>query len=322
MTQKEIAKTLNITQATVSMALSGSTRISPALRETVVRLAADRGYQPNIAGQMLRKKRTNVIGAILPRLTNLFYAELFQEVQTRLIPHGYMLYFCPATNPEERTRAIATLRQMCVAGVIGSTSASRELLELRRAGIAVVLYGGNSRLGDVSQVLPDREAGAEALVRHLLERGRRRIAYFGGNSPLSGRYRAYRRVLAEAGLPELNIPFDSDSVPDPVTVTAILLDHLKRYPDIDAIFTHNDELAIAARRAIDIAGYSVPGDIALAGFDNIPSGAYMIPPLTTVEQPRGEIAEALIAELFAGLKDPSHNAFVSIPCKLVVREST
>ena len=82
-------------------------------------------------------------------------------------------------------------------------------------------------------------------------------------------------------------------MPDPVTVTATLLDHLKRYPDIDAIFTHNDELAIAARRAIDIAGYSVPGDIALAGFDNIPSGEYMIPPLTTVEQPRGEIAEGV-----------------------------
>ena len=193
---------------------------------------------------------------------------------------------------------------------------------LRRAGIAVVLYGGNSRLGDVSQVLPDREAGAAALVRHLLERGRRRIASFGGNSPLSGRSRAYRRVLAHAGLPELSIPYDSDSALDPDTVTETLLDHLKRRPDIDAIFTHNDELAVAARRAIDIAGYSVPDDIALAGFDNIPSGAYMLPPLTTVEQPRGEIAEALIAELFAGLKDPSHNAFVSIPCRLVVREST
>ena len=60
----------------------------------------------------------------------------------------------------------------------------------------------------------------------------------------------------------------------------------------------------------------------LAGFDNIPSGEYMIPPLTTVEQPRGEIAEALIAELFASLRDPAHNAFIPIPCRLVVREST
>lgn len=322
MTQKEIAGALNITQATVSMALRGSPRISPALREAVARLAADSGYQPNIAGQMLRKKRTNVIGAILPRLTNLFYAELFQEVQKRLLPHGYMLYFSPASNREERARAIATLRQMCVAGVIGSTSACRELLELRRTGTAVVLYGGNSRLDGVSQVLPDREAGAEMLIRHLLERGRRRIAYFGGNSPECGRYRAYRKVLGEAGLPALNIPFDTDSALDPAGVSATLLDHLQRHPGIDAIFTHNDELAVAARRAIDIAGYSVPDDIALAGFDNIPYGMYMIPPLTTVEQPRGEIAEALIAELFASLRDPSHHAFVSIPCRLVVREST
>ena len=148
MTQKEIARTLNITQATVSMALRGSSRISPPLRETIRRLAADSGYQPNIAGQMLRKKRTNVIGALLPRLTHLFYAELFQEVQKRLLPRGYMLYFAPASTREEREKAIAALRQLCVAGVIGATSAYQELLELRKSGTAVVLYGGNQTIDD------------------------------------------------------------------------------------------------------------------------------------------------------------------------------
>lgn len=101
MTQKEIARTLNITQATVSMALKGSGRISPAVREAVCRLAAEVGYQPNLAGQMLRRKRANVIGAIFPRLTNLFHAELFQEIQQSLLPHGFMLYLAPAGNSGE-----------------------------------------------------------------------------------------------------------------------------------------------------------------------------------------------------------------------------
>ena len=74
MTQKEIAKALNITQAAVSMALKGSKRISPTLRQSVHELAANTGYRPNLAGQMLRRKRSNVIGAVFPRLSNQFYA--------------------------------------------------------------------------------------------------------------------------------------------------------------------------------------------------------------------------------------------------------
>ena len=99
MTQKEIARALNITQAAVSMALKGSERISPKLRESVRKLAEDAGYQPNLAGQMLRGGRTSLIGAVFPRLTNPFYAELFQEIQNQLRPRGFLLYFAPAETP-------------------------------------------------------------------------------------------------------------------------------------------------------------------------------------------------------------------------------
>ena len=106
MTQKEIAKQLNISQATVSMALKGSERISPAVREAVQKLASDAGYRPNPAGQMLRLGRSNVIGAVFPSLTNSYYAELFQELQRGLEPHGYLLYFIPAeTHPEAAAAA-------------------------------------------------------------------------------------------------------------------------------------------------------------------------------------------------------------------------
>ena len=96
MTQKEIARKLNVSQATVSMALKGSARISQTLRDSVRKLADDSGYLPNLAGQLLRQGRCNVIGIVFPSLVNSFYAELYQELQRKLQPHGYLLYTSPA----------------------------------------------------------------------------------------------------------------------------------------------------------------------------------------------------------------------------------
>lgn len=323
MTQKEIAKALNITQAAVSMALKGSERISPKLRESVRKLAEDAGYQPNLAGQMLRGGRTSLIGAVFPRLTNPFYAELFQEIQNQLRPRGFLLYFAPAETPEELRRTVEILRQMRVAGVIGLANGGRELLPLKEDGIALVLYGGDDPLNlGVSQVLPDRYHAALRLMRFLIARGRRRIAYLGAALEKEPRFRAYSDALREAGLPLAPIPFSpasDDSMRPGFRATEA---YLKRHPETDGIFAHNDELALGAKRAIALAGYSIPDAIALAGFDNISTGAYLTPSLTTVDQPRRRITNALIAELSASLENPDHHRFLSIPCRLVIREST
>lgn len=154
MTQRELARTLNITQAAVSMALNGSPRISPEVRESVRKLAEHSGYRLNLAGQMLRRNRSHVIGTIFPRLTNLYYAELFQEIQQQLQPHGYILSLTPAETEEELRRAVEILKQMHVAGVISSAYQTEPLRPFREAGIALVLCGGYKRVEiGASQIL-------------------------------------------------------------------------------------------------------------------------------------------------------------------------
>ncbi len=325
MTQKEIAKTLNITQAAVSMALKGSERISPALRESVCKLAANAGYRPNLAGQMLRRKRTNVIGAVFPRLTNLFFAELFQEIQRQLQPHGYMLYLAPAEMPDELGKVVENLKQMCVAGVIAfAAEDTQELLSLKESGIALVLYGGDRKLDeDVSQILPDRYEAALELVRLLIARGRRKIMFLGG-SRKELRFQGYAKGLSEAGMKPIHVPLGKQEQSRFNHTEAgfeTMKAFLSRGSDIDAVFAHNDETALGAKRAIMAAGFTIPDDIALTGFDNTSSGASLTPSLTTIEQPRGKIADALITELFATLDNPAHSRFISIPCSIVIRES-
>lgn len=100
-----------------------------------------------------------MVGAVFPSLTNNFFAELFQELQNQLIPHGYLLYLVQPGADGELPAAAECLRRMQAAGVIAIGSAAESLLRLKEDGIALVLYGGDSRLElGVSQVLPDRYA--------------------------------------------------------------------------------------------------------------------------------------------------------------------
>lgn len=321
MTQKEIALKLNVSQATVSMALKGSTRISQTLRNSVRQLVDDCGYRPNLAGQLLRQKRSNIIGAVFPSLHHGFYAELFQELQNKLHPRGYLLYLCCAESHEELLSVAKYLKQMQVSGVVALGSTAKELLSLRQDGIALVFYGGDAQIeAEVSQILPDRYHAGMEMTNYLLACGKRRIAFLGASKQDEPRFCGYRAALTTAGIevdPAL-VFFAADSIENGYHMMQQLLAGKSR---VDAVFCHNDETAIGALRAATEAGIKIPAQLAVAGFDNITMGSYLTPALTTVEQPRREITDALIGELLAVLANPAHHRFISITCRKLIRES-
>ena len=322
MNQKLIAEKLNISQATVSMALKGSPRISRALSETIRKLAEDSGYHPNLAGQLLRQGRSNVIGVILPSLVNKFYAELFQALQKLLTPRGYLLYFSQIQEKGELEQLADYLKKLRVAGIIAIGNIAGELFPMCSRDTALVFYGGDKPLDlAASQILPDRfQAGLE-MTRYLIARGRRRIAFLGVSSQEEQRFRGYCRALNEAGIPfrpELAVS-GRDSLNSGYEMMRSVL---AGSPDTDGVFAHNDEIAIGAMRAAGEAGYSIPGRLSLAGFDNIETGRYLHPALTTVDQPREAIAELLAEELLASMNDSARHRLVTVPCRLIIREST
>ena len=322
MNQKLIAEKLNISQATVSMALKGSPRISRALSETIRKLAEDSGYHPNLAGQLLRQGRSNVIGVILPSLVNKFYAELFQALQKLLTPRGYLLYFSQIQEKGELEQLADYLKKLRVAGIIAIGNIAGELFPMCSRDTALVFYGGDKPLSlAASQILPDRfQAGLE-MTRYLIARGRRRIAFLGVSSQEEQRFRGYCRALNEAGIPfrpELAVP-GRDSLNSGYEMMRSVL---AGSPDTDGVFAHNDEIAIGAMRAAGEAGYSIPGRLSLAGFDNIETGRYLHPALTTVDQLRETIAELLAEELLASMNDSARHRLVTVPCRLIIREST
>ncbi len=321
MTQKEIAKRLKISQATVSMALKGAGRISPEMRESIQKLADEGGYQPNLAGQLLRQGRSNAVGVLFPSLTNLFYSELFQELQSRLIEDGYLLCYAQA-DMGNLAENLVRLRRMRVCAVIAIGQVMEQLLDFSEEGIPQVIYGGDARLDyPVNHVLPDRFKGGYDLTDFLIKkRNRRRIAFLGCSNPTELRFMGYCSALADANIefrPELVISQSSrlDSG------YAMMRRLLENHPEVDAVFCHNDEGAIGAIRAALELGRTIPGDLSLAGFDNIDLGRYTTPSLTTMEQPVKAIAEALAETLTAAVANPGEHQFRSIPCHLIERES-
>lgn len=322
MNQKLIAEKLNISQATVSMALKGSPRISRVLSETIRKLAEDSGYHPNLAGQLLRQGRSNVIGVILPSLVNKFYAELFQALQKLLTPRGYLLYFSQIQEKGELEQLADYLKKLRVAGIIAIGNIAGELFPMCSRDTALVFYGGDKPLDlAASQILPDRFQSGLEMTRYLIARGRRRIAFLGVSSQEEQRFRGYCRALNEAGIPfrpELAVP-GRDSLNSGYEMMRSVL---AGSPDTDGVFAHNDEIAIGAMRAAGEAGYSIPGRLSLAGFDNIETGRYLHPALTTVDQPREAIAELLAEELLASMNDSARHRLVTVPCRLIIREST
>lgn len=322
MTQREIAEQLKISQATVSLALKNSAKISPELRERIRELAAATGYQPNLAGQMLRLGRSNAVGVLFPSFTNLFYSELFQELQRQLMADGYLLCLTRADSDADLAEAVEKLRAMKVCAVIALGQMAGSLLGFPRAGIPLILYGGDQKLElPASQVLPDRFQGGAALTTFLIERRhRRRIAFVGCSNPAELRFRGYLAALADAGLefrPELVIAPSAQAADGYRMMKQLLATH----PEVDAVFCHNDETALGAMRAALEDRRRIPDDLAVAGFDNIGIGQFLTPSLTTVEQPCGAIAEALAACLRAAIAEPGKHQFHSIPCRLIERES-
>ena len=325
LTQRAIAERMQISQATVSQALKGTGRMSEELRARILSVATEMGYRPHLAGQLLRGGQSNVIGVVLPTLRNEYFAELFQELQTEIMRRGYLACLLCYQDAGEVEEARRHLSEMRVARVVLHHSGYRAFRSVLEKGMRVVVYGGDAPLTEegVSQVLPERYGASLELMRHLLARGYRRIAFLGRASEGSRRYAAYRAALEEAGIGFVRHYADEEHEETMAGGYAMMSRLLDSGEQVDAVFAHNDDTAIGALRAASERGLRVPDDLALAGFDNIRTGGFLKPSLTTVEQPRREMARQLLQELFAGMRQGTHHhAVISVPCQLIVREST
>ncbi len=329
-TIKDVAREAGVSVATVSRVYTGADRVSEPTPLRVREVGSRLGYSPHGAARSLITRKTSTIGVLLPDLYGEFFSEIMRGIDQAAQRAGFHLLVSSAH--EEAATFEAALRSMRgrVDGLIVMSpglDAGAALASLPAAFPIVLLNSASSAVhGDrLESIGIANYEGAHAMVRHLLALGHRRIAIItgaDGNFDAAERFRGYQAALAEAGIvaePGWEIAGDfSESSGYAAAVGLLALD-----PRPGAVFATNDSMAIGALSRLREAGLEVPGDIAVAGFDDIPMARYMSPPLTSVHVDISALGELATRRLLAGIerRGPPPERHEWLPATLMIRES-
>jgi LacI family transcriptional regulator len=331
-TSSDIAKAAGVSRTTVSFVLNGkeATGISALTRARVLATAANLGYVPNSAARMLVSGRSRTLGLILAHgdlMTFDAYAPpLMFGINRVCNSRGYKLLVDAVEGRRQRNGYLDLARSKSIDAliVLNCSEEDRDLHNLIDSGFPVILLGSIGHPHENS-VLSGAEKAAEHATRHLLDLGHRRVAHI-TYAPVHylgalDRWRSYQRALRRAGveLDESLVGYGDFSVESGYHAMRTILARTKRFT---ALYAGNDTIAVGAMAALREAGLSIPGDVAVVGFDNLPVSAYTNPLLTTVTtEPiiHGEAAAAAALELLAG--HPVGRRKCRFPLKLIIRES-
>ncbi|HZY62984.1 MAG TPA: LacI family DNA-binding transcriptional regulator [Edaphobacter sp.] len=335
-TLADVARLSGVVAMTASRAINGSGYVSDEVRKRVLKAATQLNYRPNLPARQLKGSKLNAIGILLPDVANPFSTELVSGVKQVFDEAGFATFIATTNRSPEQERA--GLQAFCdhrVDGLIVATRGTRigdsTLKHTAQQRIPMVTIGRPVQIPGVDSVTADHETGAYEVVKHLISLGHRRIGFI-GISPEDGhtlrRYCGYLNALEEAGIrPDSEYTVGPPGAPAFATQEdgyegLMRLSRLRKVPT--AVFARNDFAAIGALRAAHRLGLSVPGDIAIAGFDNIPLASFTTPPLTTADQ--SILRQGIVAARFL-LDRIMRNRSIArrsecMPCRLIVREST
>lgn len=327
-TLADVARLAGVSPITVSRALRGERAVDPQLVARV-RAAVDQlGYLPDPAARALASRHGSHVAVLIPLLSNALFVDLLEQVQRTLRPAGYQaLIGITHYDKQEEEQLLRELLLHRPAGMLVTgtdhSDATRELIE--RSGVPCVhLMEAAGQPGLHGVGFSQQDAGA-AMTRHLLGRGRRRIVFAAAqlDPRTMQRLAGWRQELEAAGCYEPALEW-LDPAPSSIGLGARLFERiLARDPGVDAVFFNNDDLAQGALLAALRLGVEVPGRIAVAGFNDLAGSDQMLPPLTTVRTPRGEIGAAaarMLLALMAG--QPVARPCEDLGYELVVRGST
>ncbi|WP_373561961.1 LacI family DNA-binding transcriptional regulator [Cupriavidus plantarum] len=328
----DVARVAGVSKMTVSRVLAGH-RVADKTRERVRQAIDKLGYVADAAAGALSSGRSEFVAVLVPSLSSSNFSDTVRGLTTALEPHGLQLLLGDtdyALDREERlVRSLLRHQPRCIA-LTGAqhTDATRKLLE--RSGIPVVeMWDLPSQPIDTAVGFSNVRA-ARAMVRHLADRGYRRIGFLGGASALDtrglDRLKGYRAEIKALGLGEPRVVRLGDS---PITMShgaPAMAALLSQWPDTDAVMCVSDMSAFGAIMECHRRGLSVPGDMAVAGFGNFEVAACCHPTITTVSvDPYGiglRTGQALLAALEArdaGVEAASQS--IRIDFEIVARES-
>ncbi len=326
-TIKDIARVANVSYTTVSRALSGDTEISERTRERIIKISSDMGYTANYIARSMVKKKTDLIGLVLPSIDNPFMSELAYYTEVTARRFGYNLMLCnsyPDLNQENTAMQLMIGHQVDGVLIIPQRPESCETLKRCTSLVPTVFLSENLREHDGNYVSVDNRLGAVLGTEYLYGLGHRKILYFGrrkGSTTHQLRAEGYTEACNNLGIRPDIISFDAKSSSVDLG-TEMARKCLQEKDDFTAVFASTDTNAIGLMQAARELNIRIPEDISLIGFDNIRISALPQIDLTTVAQPKEEMAVAAVTMLMeligSSAKTSTHRI---IPPRLIERSS-
>lgn len=325
---RDIARISGTSLGTVSRVVNNSGYVKDSTRDRVEKAILELGYEPNAGARQMRSGSTKLIGILLPALDIPFFGILAHTLEQRFFEKGYHSLICNTSeNETHEAKYISTLIAQNVDGIIAASafSETEHFKRITQHNIPFVAIDRSLPGLTKNSVTVDHFEGGRIMAQHLLKLGHRQIAIVGApehSPPIGLRISGAREALTDRNLVPTEIALgDTHSFEACYDLAYSIL--VKPNPPT-AIIGTTDTAAIASVHAAHDLGYKLPEDLSIIGFDNLPETAYVLPRLTTVEQPIRRLGKAAVEQLLY-LIDPKKNAppeELDLGLKLIEREST
>jgi DNA-binding LacI/PurR family transcriptional regulator len=328
-TLEEVAATAGVSRSTVSRVVNGSTQVSPEVLQAVTAAIEKLNYVPNRAARSLANRQTMAIALVVPEETKRFFGDPYFAAVVHGIAHAiessdYVLNLQLANPHAASTKMTKYLLGGNVDGAIVISHHTGDHFLATLGDQLPVVFGGrplHPEEHDSYYVDVDNTAAAAMGTQHLIDIGRTRIGIVSGPADMPAgmdRTAGWRRALADAGLRHDLIAYGDFSM---VSGARAMRKLLEREPELDGVFVASDLMASGAVSVLRERGLSIPGDVAVVGFDDSPAATSGDIQLTTVHQPSEEMGGMMAEMLIARLRGEQTDRAWLMPTRLVIRDS-
>ena len=325
---KDVAQLAQVSPATVSRVLSGHPSVKPETRKKVLQCIQKLNYQPNAAARNLAGGRTNLIGIILPEISNPFYSEILHSIEEYADFEGYNIVVCCSRRSQAKEKNIlSNLKARKVDGIITVPVSSENSRSIYKK-LEIPVISITKKLDGFSSVSVSHYNAGKRIARYLIDLGYEQIGYVGSASPESMsaiKFNGFMDYLTGAGLEPADV-ITSHTTANINTNSIQKL--IRRYIQkngfhSDALFACDDVTACETIHALISCGYKIPDDVAVVGFDNSLLARKMNPSISSLAQPLGEIGKRAVELLIRRInKETEEIEELELRTRIITRESS
>lgn len=309
----DVAKLAGVSRSTVSRVITGNGAVKTGTRNKVQKAIEELNYTPSYFAQGIKTGKTKTLAMIVPDYSNVYYGEMFRGIEKIALENGYMVIICNTNKSSTQERNyVKELLKRKIDGIIYNTyKRNNENIEffanLSKKIPVIFMDYINKNDEEISYVLTEGYESSKKAVKYLIDKGKKRIGYIRVPpyiSVVQHRYEGYKQGLVESGItPDGGIVYQCPD--NEIGKTHLEVGYegamalMKSQNPPDALMTSTDIMAVGAIKYLKQAGYRIPQDVSVIGFDNIALASIVEPSLTTIAQPTYKIGEEAAKILIA-----------------------